>query len=546
MTNINALIEELKKNNEDFEFYPTTKLMIEAILKHLNDYCQNPDILDIGAGTENFKIYHNELKNKEQKIKNYYVIEKAKTLIDRFDKDTIVLGTDFNCTTLIDKPVDVIFCNPPYSEFENWTKRIIFESNCKYIYLIIPERWKENKEITKIIEDLNLQAEIIQSFDFLEADRPARANVDVLFINKNPESKNRWCRHELSEINEDAFSKFFDETFKFRDKVSDYENATNNDSKKEKIKTQLIGTESKAKMLVTLYENEQKKLFEHFTAISDLDLDVLKTIGISKQAVKEALKQKIKSLKILYWTLVFEELDEITSRLTYKTREKMLNRFKSLLTVDFTIENIYPLIVWIIKNANGYYNEQLIEFFIKLSDVNNIKPYKSNQKTFKFDKWRHNNTDEDNRYTLDYRIICSYMFGTLSYSKRFDDHFNEKLIDDICTIANNLGFEAPSRFNRPIPKEFGKKYYIYCASEKNDILFEYKIYKNNNTHIKLNKEFAKALNVEVSRLLGWIKCKEDIKKEFDEEMFEGAEKYFKANTAITLQNPELKLLGVSN
>ena len=48
-------------------------------------------------------------------------------------------------------------------------------------------------------------------------------------------------------------------------------------------------------------------------------------------------------------------------------------------------------------------------------------------------------------------------------------------------------------------------------------------------HCKFNKEFTKALNVEVSRLLGWIRCKEDIAREFPEELAKGAEKYFKTN-----------------
>lgn len=48
-------------------------------------------------------------------------------------------------------------------------------------------------------------------------------------------------------------------------------------------------------------------------------------------------------------------------------------------------------------------------------------------------------------------------------------------------------------------------------------------------HVKFNKEFTKAMNVEVSRLLGWIRSAEDIKREFPEELANGAEKYFKQN-----------------
>jgi len=73
-------------------------------------------------------------------------------------------------------------------------------------------------------------------------------------------------------------------------------------------------------------------------------------------------------------------------------------------------------------------------------------------------------------------------------------------------------------------------------------MFEYKIFKNGNMHLKFNKEFTKAMNVEVSRLLGWIKSKEDIKKEFTEEMSEGAEKYFKVNKFVQI-NSNLPLLS---
>ncbi len=48
-----------------------------------------------------------------------------------------------------------------------------------------------------------------------------------------------------------------------------------------------------------------------------------------------------------------------------------------------------------------------------------------------------------------------------------------------------------------------------------------------NMHVKFNMEFTKALNVEASRLLGWIRKKEDIEKEFTPEMAAGAEKYLR-------------------
>ena len=50
---INTLIKELKENNEDFEFYPTSKNMIDVIIPYLK--CET--VLDIGCGTCNFKKF---------------------------------------------------------------------------------------------------------------------------------------------------------------------------------------------------------------------------------------------------------------------------------------------------------------------------------------------------------------------------------------------------------------------------------------------------------------------------------------------------------
>ena len=51
-------------------------------------------------------------------------------------------------------------------------------------------------------------------------------------------------------------------------------------------------------------------------------------------------------------------------------------------------------------------------------------------------------------------------------------------------------------------------------------------YSDNEGNVVL---FARALNVECSRLLGWIRRKEDIQKEFSDELAKGAEKYYKQN-----------------
>jgi hypothetical protein len=112
-------------------------------------------------------------------------------------------------------------------------------------------------------------------------------------------------------------------------------------------------------------------------------------------------------------------------------------------------------------------------------------------------------------------------------------------IKDICTIARNLGFETKPFNNDDLPYRYGEKAYIYLKN--GDIFMEYKTYKNGNMHVKFNQEFTKAMNVEVSRLLGWIRSREDIKKEFPQEMARGAEKYFKQNYTCIGENSLLMI-----
>ena len=202
---LSLLIEELKQNNQLFEFYPTTKEMIRPIYARLDS---KTDILDIGCGTCNLRKFIKEFdEEKNQKYLNdidlynkklierypdspntwhgkYFVIEKSQILINKLDKDVIVLGTDFYNTLLIDKKADVYFCNPPYSEFEEWTIEILKNGNCNKAYLIIPERWKNNERINLILSEYNIAYTILGSFDFSNAERQARAKVDVIEFDK--------------------------------------------------------------------------------------------------------------------------------------------------------------------------------------------------------------------------------------------------------------------------------------------------------------------------------------------------------------------------
>ena len=559
---ITALVKDLKAAGEDFELYPTSREMIHCIWEHRkSNYSSRRgrsfgDVLDIGCGTCNFKRYIDEFNEPLIKrydndrcdrsecvnISQYYVMEKSQILIDKLDAETIVLGTDFHTNTLIDKPVDTVFCNPPYSEYEDWTARIIRESVCDHIYFVIPQRWKYSEKIRLALATLKVpynrfsdnfedmeKAQVIGSFDFLDAERSARAKVDVIYIDKSFTKK------------DSGFDAFFDEVFGMDDRKAknDWEERKDNLNN---LKNELAAGKNKIEILCDGYTAAQQQIFEHFKVISGLDADILEVIGIQKEKVKTALKAKFSGLKNIYWQAAFDCLDEITSRLTSKSREAMFNRFTALKTVDFTASNVYALVIWVIKNANQYYKSQMVDFFYGISSADNIQQYKSNQRLFEKDDWGYRNRKHD-RYTLDYRIVCTeYALPGHTHDYNYDRgiaHDMSHKISDVCTVANNLGF-APGRID--FPEDYGKKGYAYMQDGKT-VLFEFKCYLNRNVHIKFNKEFIKALNVEVARELGWIHSKEDIAREFTPEMAKGAEKYFDRTLQIGLTDAPLMLTG---
>ena len=135
-------------------------------------YNTPPSLLDCGAGDGRvLDTLMNGLK---------YAIEKSKILVQSLSKDIFVVGTDFTQNTLIDKKVDVIFSNPPYSEYEGWAEKIILEANARYIYLVIPSRWESSEAISEAIKSRKAKFEILGQFDFMEADRKARAVINVI------------------------------------------------------------------------------------------------------------------------------------------------------------------------------------------------------------------------------------------------------------------------------------------------------------------------------------------------------------------------------
>ena len=98
--NINDLIETLKEQGQDFEFYPTTEEIIDKIVSNILKcydeerlYHYNFNILDIGAGNASVLSKIEEkfnLKNPNASL-NKYAIEKSEILIEQMPRDITVI-----------------------------------------------------------------------------------------------------------------------------------------------------------------------------------------------------------------------------------------------------------------------------------------------------------------------------------------------------------------------------------------------------------------------------------------------------------------------
>lgn len=531
-------LSELKQNNQDFEWYPTTDEIINCVRNHLYTHTyRNNSILDIGAGDG--RVLKALTDDKDTQC---YSIEKSEILRNRQDKDIIPLGCDFWQNTLIDKEVDTIFCNPPYAEYETWCEKIIKEANVTNgIYFVIPERYKQSLIINRALKTRMLEDKVVSlgSFDFLNAERSARAKVEVVFIK---------ILNERYSNGSSAFDLFLDENFSF-DTTSKF----NEDTHRERIKNELINSKNHIESLVKLYEADMQRLICNFKAISSLDSEILEEIGFKKSTLKKSIQSRINGLKNLYWAELFDRYEPITSKFISSYRNTILGKLSSRKNIDFNIENIYAITIWFLKNASDDFGQQIIDFYIKLSEPENTRAYKSN-KHFVEDTWRYLSRNEirqrfrsgENKTLLDYRLVMSRQ----CFSKT--DWRNNLLLTrdgmdflrDFITVARNLGFGAENSYllsknYYEYPLSSGEKYYLYFST--GEVMLEFKTYKNGNFHIKVNEKLMKALNIEAGRLLGWLRSPSEASEELDIKQSD-AEQYFKTLPSISV-NENIKLLS---
>lgn len=542
-------LAELRDSQQDFEWYPTTNEIIEAFNAHVNQF-EIESLLDIGAG--NGKVLNRFKEINANKYKDGYgyktdllAIEKSQPLLESLPAEIGILGTDFWQQSLLDKSIDCIFSNPPYREFVEWSVKVIREANANFIYLVIPERWKDQKAITAAIEARKGGHKIIGSFDFLNSeDRQARAKVELVFIWLCDDSyvNGFYRKRHGSHVNTDPFEQWVCEFFGLGDKrkspESDYTNETiNAKTRKEKIKNALVCGNGMIEALDNLYRDELAFLINNYQKVAALDAELFKELEISIRSITSTLKARISGLKQFYWNELFENYKPLTSRLTSASRKSFIESIRRKTNIDFNASNAYAITVWSIKNAEQYLEKQMIDTFAKMVNSANVINYKSNDRVFKKNYFRYQ-WDEHSHYKLDYRIVAEQMGGLETrnyYGGRGGLSENAaNFLDDLIVIANNLGFTCSDTVAKH-SFTAGSKEVFMCKdkSGKETELMAVRAYMNGNFHIKLNQKFMLALNVEIGRLKGWVHNAQHAAEELDESI-ENTSQHF--NTAYSLKN----------
>ncbi len=531
-----AMVVQLKNDSSDLEWYPTTGAMLAVIKEDIDkEGDEYPSLLDCGAGDGRALMYLTKGKK--------YAIEKSQPLLQAMSRDIFIVGTEFMEQTLIDKSIDAIFCNAPYSNFVGWTIKIIKEGNCRTLYLVMPERWKDNAEILEALERRDAKTAILGSFDFLSADRPARAKVDVVRVSLGYDG--RYGRSNGPRI--DPFDVWFADEFDIHvnnESKSKYDWSSATQSKqREAMKHELVNGRDIVSVLEELYLKELSKLMDNYKAIEKLDPSVLRELDVNIKGLKEALKMKVEGLKDCYWKELFDNMSKITSRLTTDARTKMLATLTAHTHVDFTASNAHAVLIWVIKNANQYFDDQLVTLVERMTEKASVVLYKSNYRVFTAEDWRYTNSPKGlDRYALDYRIVLNRVGGLCTSEYDFErSKYNGlsqrayEVIADIITVASNLGYSADASDSiETIHWESNKAvefHYIDHSTKKRVVLLRCRAYKNGNLHFHLNQKLIARLNVEFGRLRGWLK---DARQSADElgVDIEEAEKSFGANVQL--------------
>lgn len=556
-----SIVKSLKEAGQDHEFYPSTESQIKAVTDDIQSLLETHDlksrykksikVLDVGAGDGRvLSSISNALEsNSERDMSvNMYAIEKASLHTDTYrGKSITLLGTEFSEINFISKKADVAYTNPPYSDFSNWLVTLITQLNFKLLYVVVPERWKDDAAIQQAIKTRQIvSTKVLTESDFFDADREARAKVQVVRFAFNDFEKeaeraeraascdNRNHRHYYTpEIGRNAtcpFQLFIENELGLKKSYSETTNKFNEHIEKERVRKNMQKEDSQCHQLVVSrgvlwalldsYERDLGRVLSEYKKISALDPVLLQELGVEYDSLCEGVKDKLFGFRNVYWGLLFEELDTLSSRLTSKHRQSLLNTLAAN-SLDFTYTNAIYIVSYAVEMANELVEQSLIDVYKNLTSEDAIlRHYKSNSHVYK-DDWRHTHGSLNDKasYLLDYRFVYSQSWSNFS-----NDSWKKGLADGARSFVNDLlvvftllgysGIYGDTNYDEIVS---GSKLIIHGTEPcgKSVELLKVRFFKNGNRHCSFSQKAMLRFNITVSRLLGWIRNKDDFEFEAD-------------------------------
>jgi hypothetical protein len=506
--NTNKIVEILKQEKMDFEFYPTTNEIINVIRANMPEY--GGTILDIGAG--NGATLQKLTSGEHSHRWTRYAIEKNPMLKALINTDTLVIGDDFMENSLYDKKLDVIFCNPPYSDYENWSFKVIAEANAGHIFLVIPDRWAEVQKLQDIIRQRGYIVSSLGGFDFLNAERAARCKVEVIHLKADRDHKMR----DFFDVELEKFFKFNEpeneHSFTFKERMEEKKQAFTETINNRK----LVCGGDYVQAITALYHEEEQRIYATLHGLSEIDTSLLEALNIELDKIKSFIRDKLRGLSSKYWREVITKLQQIAKRLTERNQKALFNAVTDA-NMSFNAANIYNVIEWSIKTASQTMEQQILDVYNELISEANCTKYKSNQTIFVG-----NNFETKTPSKLNLRLVLERHGGINSsswQSSYYRNNLSERghnLLSDLFVIANNFGFEIDSRESESRWWQSGVgQEFLAVRSGKEVVLMTVRAFYNGNLHIKLNKEFNHKLNVIKGKFEGWIHSVDEVVEEFE-------------------------------
>jgi SAM-dependent methyltransferase len=505
------LVNILKENDCDNEFYPTTDEILNCIINNLNKRYNS--ILDVGCGNGvSLQKLGLRLGARDCKLLG---IEITSALRGVCSKEITIIGVNFFNMEFDRRNFDLVFCNPPYSwkdgdkQYESWATKLLVECDCSDLVMVIPRKWSKSSIIREIMQKRNITANVIGSFNFLKAERSARVEVDVIRFTGLRQEEQDYVSRLLKE--KLAGRKILDSHFKYNYKYNNIEKKIDCTDKC----GELLTGEDYVNRLVKLYKIERDKLTKLIDALADIPDEVFGELEADFNKLLNIVKDKYEEIDNRYWDEVIARFSPLTQRLISSERDKLLKQVREL-GLDFNVDNIYFAVETCIKAVNLNIDNQVLEVYNQIIDDCNVEEYKSNARFFRDD----NTERKDKGYKLKCRIIKSkgWYYWESGYS--FEIQGNERcynFIKDLIVIANNLGYNC--KYGEACSLAGSHCLYHYDISEDGECkkyveLVKYRIFKNNNVHLQFEKGFMNKLNVIKGRLEGWLHTKEEVMEEF--------------------------------